>query len=107
MGEKTDAFTLILTAGKNTHNLIVLFKKHLRYEGAVHECIVCSQSISTDIQIEYLSSPSKDPNRNMRILEKSDMKCPRNVFYLAKEYMDHQRYDEAIETFYKYLGIAT
>jgi len=103
---KEDAFYLKLNSNGHIHNLLVLFRKHLRYQGEVHECIMSDNKAETDITINYLSSPSRDPERNLRILQKSK-KNSRNLFYLSKELMDHKKYQEAIDSFYDYLKIAT
>ena len=101
-----ESYLLLLDSNGSTHYLKVLFKNKYRYAGEVHEVVIAPGNTKVDIKINYLSSPSRDPKRNLRILEKAE-KTPRNLFYLAKEYMDNKIYDKAIATFYLYLQQAT
>lgn len=103
---KEESYMLLLDSGSSTHYLKVLFKNKYRYVGEVHEVVMAPGNVKYDIKIHYKSSPSRDPKRNLRILEKAE-KTPRNLFYLAKEYMDNKIYDKAIATFYQYLAQAT
>jgi len=101
-----ESYMLLLDSGSSTHYLRVLFKSKYRYVGEVHEVVMAPGNLNIDIKINYKLSPSRDPKRNLRILEKAE-KTSRNLFYLAKEYMDNKIYDKAINTFYIYLEQAT
>ena len=73
-------------------------EKNVQWIGAVHECLTPAPMFNAEIQISVGQSPTKssDPDRNIRILLKSDLSLPRNQFYLGKEYYERGRYAEAI-----------
>lgn len=84
---------------------------NLRWEGAVHETIpyVANRYIS-DIAIEHHKLHSSDPKRNLRILEKLKAEGNLNVrqqYYYARELADHQRYEEALIQYEKFLNDPT
>lgn len=77
----------------------------IQYVGRVHETVNKLGTGAGDVAIVYLYSPNhfKDPQRNIRILKQEDLTKPRNLFYLGREYFERSMYNEAIETFEKYV----
>lgn len=64
-----------------------------------------------NVRIMYGRSPAhdRDPDRSLRILEKAvsdDPESARELYYLGREYWYKQRYEDAVDTFKKYLKIA-
>lgn len=93
-------------ANTQYHRLPKLFRANagVHYIGRVHETVNEVGYGDGDVNIVYLYSPNhyKDPDRNIRILLKEDLSKPRNLFYLAREYYERKRYQEAKKTFGKY-----
>lgn len=76
----------------------------------VHECLSIPAKMYSQIEqvYGYSKNHSSDPDRNLRILlNKCNGNIPRTRFYLAREYYERKRYDEAIEWADRYLEIAT
>jgi glycosyltransferase involved in cell wall biosynthesis len=94
-------------AGKHTHWRDVLFKndKEVFWVGKVHEClsILTKEKVNVERVCNYSKNHYKDPDRNLRILLKSDTNLPRIQFYLGREYFEKKKYDEPIQWFEKYL----
>jgi glycosyltransferase involved in cell wall biosynthesis len=62
------------------------------------------------IYYDYSPNHNKDPERNIRILEKmlkENPKKARTMFYLASEYYFKKRYKEAIDMFNQYFPLST
>jgi len=83
-----------------------IFKKGLRYQGKVHEYVVCNPK-KTNIEIRYRKSPQHevDPDRNLRILLKD--KSVRNKYYLAQEYFDRGEWEKALREYKAYIKVGT
>lgn len=77
---------------------------HARWKGRVHECIMPASDFKTDIKqrIRYSINHQRDPDRNIRILKKSEQ-TSRTKFYLGREYYERRRYKEAIQSLEGYL----
>lgn len=93
-----------------THYGAHLFRndKDIFWVGAVHETINVPGKIKTKIEQRYGWSESHklDPDRNLRILLKSE-KTNRTKFYLGREYFEKRQYDEAIRWMSEYLQTGT
>lgn len=78
----------------------------VRWVGAVHECITPATRHQTAVELKINQSQSKaaDPERNLRILRKSDLSQPRNLFYLGKELVERHQFQEAIPHLVAYLA---
>lgn len=105
-GHKT-VLVKTMTDGKHVHYREVFFKKdpEVFWKGAVHEGISIPSTFKSEIERYRGASNSKkaDPDRNLRILQKSP-KTPRNVFYLGREYYERKMYHEAIGWLLQYEG---
>lgn len=106
--EKKGATTCNIRAqypGGNWHWVSGFHKPGAMWVGAVHECITPAPQHNADVTIMVGQSPAKagDPERNLRILLKSDLGVSRNMFYLAKEYFERGRYGNALAWFDAYL----
>lgn len=80
-----------------------------QWVGAIHEVIVPSgQIMHADIPVLHQKISSGDPDRNLRIFEKmisaGQTLSSREEYYYARELMFHQRWEEAIQAFEKYLN---
>lgn len=88
-----------------------LIKNHmgLRWEGAVHEAITpAGQVVYGDFSVTHHKTHPSDPERNLRIYEKQlalgSALEPRQQFYYGRELYYHQRYEEAVRVFERFLG---
>jgi len=95
--------------GKDNHHVHyreVLFKNtpEVRWHGAVHEVILPAGTYKVDVERKcgYSNNHYKDPDRNLRILEKNPLST-RSKFYLGRENYEKKRYDEAIKWMTDYL----
>lgn len=90
-----------------THQTAVLYARDpaVRWVGAVHECLSLPASAAADIRFAIGSSPNRDadPDRNLRILLKSDLTHPRHQFYLGRECYEHGQHINAIWWLQEYL----
>ena len=96
-----DALTVNMQWNENhSHKVPRIFKAGVKWEGRIHEYVVCNAKPS-DIVIKYEKSPAHDldPDRNLRILL-SDKENVRSQFYLANEYYDRGNIEGAL-TWYK------
>lgn len=84
-----------------------LCRRHrsVKWVGRVHECISPAPTFNANIAILVGSSPNKasDPDRNLRILLKSDLSVARTQFYLGKEYHERGQHMGAIAWMKAYL----
>lgn len=87
-----------------------LMKREARYqwEGVIHEVIALrGRILYQDIAISHKKLKQGDRNRNLRIFEamlhKGRTLSPRETFYYARELYDHERYDDAVRVFRKFL----
>ena len=110
--EKTDKRVLNIKSksGKNWHYRAVLWKNDsdIFWKGKVHENLNIIGEENTDIErnCDYSINHKLDPKRNLNILLTMEQ-TPRNLFYIAKEYLDLKEYEKALEYFDKYLPVAT
>lgn len=62
------------------------------------------------VQLDHKADPTKSRAQYLPLLELSVAEAPlddRNTHYLAREYMFHRRYEEAIDTFLRHLNLPT
>lgn len=78
---------------------------HGTWVGAVHECLMPAPAYNAKVVHQIGSSDSKklDPERNLRILLKSDLTDPRNQFYLGKECYERGMFGPAVAWMRAYL----
>lgn len=92
-----------------THHVGWLFKRDpaIFYVGRIHEHLNTKIDGSSYITQKYRKSPAHalDPDRNMRILQKSE-DTPRTRFYLAREYADRRDWQKAVPAMHRFLEIA-
>ena len=110
-GHKVVSVKHISEGSGHMHYRELLYKNDplVFWVGPVHECLNVPATMKSDIEqvYGYSENHSADPDRNLRILlNKCDTDIPRTRFYLAREYYERKRYDEAIEWADKYLQIA-
>lgn len=89
-------------------NRLVKRSKNFRWIGAVHEYLeVYGPVLNSDICVTHKGTGSDDSDRNLKIYEKRKARgesfSPRDLFYYANELFDHQFYQQAIETYQKFL----
>lgn len=110
--EKTKARVLNIKSksGKNWHYRPVLFKNDpdIFWVGKVHENLnhLAEEDTNIERNCDYSDNHKKNPERNLNILKTME-KTPRTMFYLAKEYLDLKRYEEAIKEFNDYIKVST
>lgn len=111
-----DSVTMIYNLGFDEHgnvtnslrrNRLVKRSKGFKWIGAVHEYLaVYGRILHSDIAVAH-KSEWHDSDRNIRIYEKrlaaGEVFSPRDQFYYANELYDHQRYEEAIQWYEKFL----
>ncbi len=83
---------------------------HLPWVGRVHEVIIPSGDIlHVDIPILHQKTKVQDSTRNLRIYEdmekKGELHDARHIFYYGRELFQHQRYEDAIQVFERFLKI--
>lgn len=89
-------------------------RRKLRWTGPVHEILTpigpSAQIRVDDIRVVHRRQEKghiSDPGRNLRILEREVLgNTPRSLFYLAREYRDAGRNEEAIRFFRLYLQLS-
>lgn len=88
-----------------------LIKNHsgLLWQGAVHEAIQpAGEIVYSEAAITHHKLHPSDPDRNLKIYEKQlkagEILEPRQQFYFGRELYYHQRYEEAIGIFKKFLA---
>lgn len=105
-GHKT-ALVKTKTSNGHEHWREVLFKrdKDVFWKGAYHESISIPSTFKSKIERHRGASKSKlaDPERGLRILQKQE-KTPRVKFYLAREYYERAKYDDALFWMNDYLA---
>lgn len=85
---------------------------HIRWVGAIHNCLNIGPTQDSEVVITYGSSPAHnlDPDRTMRILEKEIAErgndAPREMYYLGIEYWRKKMFEKANEILGKYVQIA-
>ena len=91
--------------------------EEIQWHGAIHEMIMYNGKLfkdrclhtSFELQSGYSPAHKKDPDRNLRILKhqlEKDDKDTRSMYYIAREYINRQDLDTAIEWLNKYFQIA-
>ncbi len=80
-----------------------------QWKGRVHEAIVPEGKILyTDAAVEHHKEKAGDRDRNLRIYQKQlaegEALEPRQMFYYARELLDHREYQEAQRAFLCFLG---
>jgi len=105
---KGKAMNVTLTNNGHVHKVPRLFKKGAQWVGDVHEVInaLASGDSGAVIRFGYSDAHKNDPDRNLRILLKSE-RTPRTLFYLGREYFERKKYDDAIAVLKEYLAVAT
>lgn len=112
-----DSVTMIYNLGFDDHgnvtsslrrNRLVKRARRFQWIGAVHEYLAVYGRIShCDIAITH-KSEWHDSDRNIRIYEKrlaaGEEFSPRDQYYYANELYDHQKFEQAIEWYEKFLA---
>jgi len=88
-------------------NRLLKRSKNFRWIGAVHECLeVYGDVLNSDICVTHKGTPGEE-DRNLRIYEsrkaRGELFSPRDLYYYANELFGHQRNNQAIETYQKFL----
>lgn len=95
------------TSHGHEHWREVLFKKdpEVFWKGAYHESISIPSTFKSKVERHRGASKSKlaDPDRGLRILLKQE-KTSRVKFYLAREYYERRKYDDALFWINEYLS---
>lgn len=109
-----NAIGIRMTSATYDYHVPRLFKNIpvVKWVGRIHEIIDAGKYDPCNVCVRYGSSPAHllDPERNMRILEKSfndDKSNTRIMFYLAREYAYAKRWEEAENMFERYLSYST
>lgn len=109
---KEDILNVTLTSGKTSHNFPRLFKRtpEIFWKGDIHNYLSKVPKEHSGIEIVYGYSPAhkKDPDRALRILEKSvkkDDSLVREKYYLAREYYYRKQYQKCMDMLDKYLEV--
>lgn len=114
--DATDAqktFSVNMWSKGQVHRLPRIFRNDgtVSWVGRGHETLSPIQENLVDVVIEYGHSTAHllDPDRMMRILEKSVIEnpTPRDKYYLAREYYYRRRYGDAIVMYQQYLKVST
>lgn len=89
-------------------NRLVKRSNHFQWIGAVHEYLeVGGFIVNSDIAITH-SAISHDSDRNLHIyterLAKGESFSPRDLYYYANELQDHNKHEEAITFYQKFLA---
>lgn len=96
--------------GQKSHSMVRVFKRGLRWEGAIHEHISCIPVVSR-INIHFMRSPAHDldPDRNQRILLASikKHKNPRDMYYLGHDFFERGQWEAALIWYRKYIAKST
>ena len=87
-----------------------LIKNHagMRWEGAVHEAVTpVGRVVYSEFAVTHRKLHADHPDRNLRIYESQLAQGielePRQQFYYGRELYYHQRYDDAIQVFERFL----
>ena len=100
---------IVMYSGTHTFWFPRLFKRDpaIFWKGAVHNYLNTTPDGQAPIRIRFGYSPAhkKDPDRALRILKREveQGKGPREIFYLAREYMYKKEYQLAIKWYDEYL----
>ncbi|MDQ7092666.1 glycosyltransferase family 2 protein [Desulfosporosinus sp. PR] len=89
-------------------NRLVKRSKNFQWIGAVHEYLeVYGHVVNSDICVTHKGTASDDSDRNLKIYEKQKARgktfSPRDLYYYANELLEHQCYDQAIESYLEFL----
>lgn len=87
-----------------------LIKNHagMRWEGAVHEAVTpVGRVVYSEFAVTHRKLRPSDPDRNLRIYESQLARGvelePRQQFYYGRELYYHQRYEQAVQVFERFL----
>lgn len=107
-GEPVYDVTLIHGTTGQKHWFSRLFKNvpEISWAGAVHNHLNTTEGSRSDVEITYHNSPAHelDPDRTLRILEREVQKPDRTreMYYLGREYLYYGRFQECVQTMFKY-----
>lgn len=93
----------------STRERLLKRENNYKWQEAVHECIPLSGNIlNSDIHITHLKPKSNVPSvRNLKIYEgienTGNKMTPRQLYYFARELMDHQMWAKAVYYFERFL----
>lgn len=97
-----DEFGNVTTS--NYRERILKRERQFKWEEPVHECITPAGNIQRfDIAIRHGEKNRNHSHRNLNIYEKQTELSTRGTFYYARELHTHQRIEEAIRQFEKFL----
>lgn len=107
----SSGFVSLHSNGKTfSHQAGFLFQRVGAYwSGDVHEVINPRPTFNADIKqaFGYSETHKNDPDRNLRILLKSENKSARTLFYLGREYYERKQYENAIERMSEFIKVGT
>jgi glycosyltransferase involved in cell wall biosynthesis len=94
--------------GKSKHLSPRLYKKDVRWKGAIHNFLnfVATKYLDVSVSYDYSPAHKQDPDRALRILQKEvkeNRDIPRNLFYLGREYIYRKDYITALYWFERYV----
>jgi tetratricopeptide (TPR) repeat protein len=102
-----DSIDVFMMGGECNFYFPRIIKKGVKWMGAIHNYPVIAKRKRSNIIIRYGYSPAhkKDPDRAIRILTKEvkNGSGPREIFYLAREYIYRKEYGTAIYWYDQYL----
>lgn len=106
-------FRCISASGGNEHIVVRCHRRHpdIYWKGAAHNYLTIQEGPLIDAKIIYGHSPAHDldPDRTLRILSAEVAKFPdkpRETFYLAREYYQRRKWDDAIKWYSRYIEIS-
>jgi glycosyltransferase involved in cell wall biosynthesis len=102
---------IMMFNGKESHRLPRLFRNNpdkIFYKGRNQESLSIIEKNPSEIKINFGWSPAhlKDPDRNLRMLQKAvkeDPNCLRELYYLAREWFYKQEWEKALWWWTRYL----
>jgi glycosyltransferase involved in cell wall biosynthesis len=101
--KRSISVTLRSMSGSSHHQFPNIFRKGVKWVGRVHNHLDVSEANHSDVVITYGYSEAhkKDPNRALRMLRKAtfENRTPRNLYYLAREYLYRREYQAAIDLY--------
>jgi glycosyltransferase involved in cell wall biosynthesis len=103
------AVSVTLTSSSQSFKFPRVFKNspNIFWKGAIHNYLNILPDVDSEAKIHFAYSPAhkNDPNRALRILQNEVAKGagPREIFYLAREYMYRKQWEAAILWYDVYL----
>jgi glycosyltransferase involved in cell wall biosynthesis len=103
-----NALKFIVHSGREKMRNVRCHRKGLQWKGAAHNYLEGTDPKDTDLKIKYGYSPAhaKDPDRTLRILLKNHPTA-REKFYLAREYLYREDWDNALKWYEEYVKEST